>query len=170
MSSEYGAVAGRIGAAVVIKGSVQMRKWWESSALCSCRRAKFDGAREQCHLAEVAHPAWRQCSGHAALERRERALGSAGVCWLAFAAAKEWVSLRHMLRCWGSARPQGGWCPRCTPCPAVGAMPEGTAVTAFLSGLSAAQHPLPVLREIPPAPPPPGSYRRGSWGSLAQPK
>lgn len=82
MSSEYGAAAGRIGVVVVIKGSVQMRKQRESSALLlseskvrRCRGAVAFGRGSTsrletrlwpCHLGQASKDAglcWRSLAG-----------------------------------------------------------------------------------------------------------
>lgn len=128
---------------MVIKGSAQTRKRWESSALLLSVSKVCRGMVVE---AEVAHPSWREHSGRATLERRARMLGCAGVC------------------CWPSQRRRrgAGWDTHCEARAARDHVPAWA--------LRAAQHPAGALWEIPLITRPPGSYRRGSWGSRSQPK
>lgn len=74
----------------MIRGSVQRRKWWETSALCSCGTAKFAGARERCHLETGLWP-----------RRLGKAREDTGLCWGLLAglcSGKEQGSLGHMPR------------------------------------------------------------------------
>lgn len=80
----------------MVKGGIQVRKQWESSALL---------------LSESKVPlgssvSWQR-SGRATSDRRERMLGCAALA--GSAAAAERGSLEHKLQGWGSTRPWRGW-------------------------------------------------------------
>lgn len=149
---------------MVIKGSVQMRKRWESSALllserkvCQCWGAVSFG-RGSTSCLETA--LW--------LRRLGKMSEDAGLCWgsLTGLCSGKGAGLTgaHAVRL--GQHSASGW--TVTP---VHAVPSHGGNAGGHSGdhvsaraLRAAQHPPGVLREIPPAPPPPGSYPSGFVG------